>query len=128
MTTETKRTLADVRVRMAAARKRAQAFADKARGGPTWQRMAIPLPPAPATPMRAYRCKTCLKNDVPPEALSTCTACGRRVCEHDLKVQRVDGTGHCRSCAWARTRAFNDAFGLSRSGDEPKPPAEVPAT
>lgn len=61
---------------------------------------------------RAYRCKTCIR--VSLEANWTCRGCGRKMCHHAMRVQRLDGTGLCRKCAWARTRKLNERAAVAR--------------
>jgi hypothetical protein len=109
---------------MEAARKRAQACADAARGGPRWHRTPIPYPPPPAVPPKAYRCPACIRAGVELADLPHCDRCGQRACTHRMKVLRVDGGGYCRRCAWARARAFNEAFGLSRVAEAVELPDE----
>lgn len=75
-----------------------------------WQRQRIPYPVPPLNPPRDHVCKACVRNGV--RRLWLCLGCGRRSCEHGMRMQRVNGAGYCRRCSWARTRAFNEAFGL----------------
>lgn len=109
--------LAAIRARLAAT----EAIIARMRGDAprTWSPPAIPKPPRPAEPKRAHRCAACRKAGL--ETLWTCSSCGRQLCEHGLRVHRVDGTGTCRRCAWARARLFRDHFGLGEGGTQKGP-------
>lgn len=75
---------------------------------------------------RDYRCKVCIRLDIPKTHLWTCRECGRRLCQHGMNqgYRRVDGTGYCRSCAWRRSRPEAANARLARMGLSPLASAE----